>query len=250
MTKQQALETLYRQLALEFGCTPEAFTKQELTLTRAGGMRPGARATFRKDHMLLMAGTGNSVVMAIDDCLRELVEDLAKKVNGIHRMFEFQALKALDIKLSEYGRTIWGVEQFFLPGDNLREIPLPDEFQYQWFDEKTVRRFYPNARFRMALGENYNPDRPDVIALAALDGENIAGMAGASADTETMWQVGIDVKAAYRGRGLGTGLVSALSREMENRGKLPFYGTAVGNLYSQKIAIGCGFIPAWIEVDA
>lgn len=53
----------------------------------------------------------------------------------------------------------------------------------------------------------------------------------------------------YRGRGLGTALVSALSREIERRGKLPFYGTAAGNLHSQAIAVRCGFVPAWIETD-
>ena len=65
-----------------------------------------------------------------------------------------------------------------------------------------------------------------------------------------MWQVGIDVVEEYRGKGLGTALVSALSREIENQGKLPFYGTAAGNLASQRIAVGCGFVPAWIEAVA
>lgn len=245
----QAFETAYKQLALEFGCSPEAFTRPGLTLTHAA-FRPGARGTLRKDPMLLMAGTGNSVVVAADGGLRELVEELAGKVNGLHRLFEFPALKALDAKLNEYGRTLWGAEHFFLPGGPLRELALPGGLQYRWFDRETVKEFYPNERFRMALGAECDPARPDVIALAALDGGKIIGVAGASADTETMWQVGIDVAEGYRGKGLGTGLVSALSREIEKQGKLPFYGTAVGNLDSQRIAVRCGFVPAWIEADA
>lgn len=247
--RQEAFQIAYRQLALEFGCAPEAFTRPGLTVAHAA-FRPGARETIRKDPMLLMAGTGNSVAVAADGSLRELVEELAGKVNGIHRLFEFPALNALDAKLKEYGRALWGTEHFFLPGGPLREIPLPEGFQYRWFDRESVREFYPNERFRMALGAECNPARPDVIALAALDGGRIAGVAGASADTEIMWQVGIDVVEEYRGKGLGAGLVSALSREIERRGKLPYYGTAVGNLSSQRIAARCGFVPAWVETDA
>lgn len=249
MDKREAFRIAYRQLALEFGCTPEAFSQPGLTLTTAA-FRPGARGTIRKDPMLLMAGTGNSVVIAANGGLRELVEELAGNVNGLHRLFEYPALKALDAKLSESGRTLWGTEHFFLPGNSLRELALPGELQYRWFDAETVQELYPNECFRMALAAEHDPARPDMIALAALDGGKIAGVAGASADTETMWQVGIDVVEGYRGKGLGAALVSALSREIENRGKLPFYGTAVGNLDSQRIAIQCGFVPAWIETDA
>lgn len=249
MTKEQAFETAYRQLALEFGCASEAFTRPGLTLTPAA-FRPGARATIHKDPMLLMACTGNSVAASADGPLGALVEELAGKVNGLHRLFEFPALKALDAKLREYGRELWGAEHFFLPGGPLREIPLPQGFQYRWFDRESVGEFYPNERFRMALGAERDPARPDVLALAALDGGKIAGVAGASADTELMWQVGIDVVEEYRGKGLGAGLVSALCREIERQGKLPFYGTAVANLASQKIAVRCGFVPAWVEADA
>lgn len=249
MNREQAFETAFRQLALEFGCGPEAFTTPGLTVTPAA-FRPGARATIRKDPMLLMAGAGNSVVISVDDRLRPLVEDLAGKVNGLHRLFEFPALKALDAKLAEYGRALWGTEHFFLPGGELGELALPKGFQYRWYDQETVRGFYPNRRFPMALGKDYDPARPDVLALAAWDGRTIAGVAGASADTETLWQIGIDVVEAYRGKGLGAGLVSALGREIEKRGKVPYYGTAEGNLASQRIAVKCGFVPAWIETDA
>lgn len=249
MTKQRAFETAYRQLALEFGCSPEDFTQPGLTLTPAA-FRPGSRETIPKDPVLLMAGTGNSVAVSADEDPRKLVEELAGKVNGLHRLFEFPALRELDAELRKYGRTLWGTEHFFLPGGPLREIALPGELRYRWFDAETVREFYPNNRFPMALGAEPNPSRPDVIALAALDGDRIIGVAGASADTEMMWQVGIDVTEGYRGKGLGTALVSALSREIERRGKLPFYGTAAGNLHSQAIAVRCGFVPAWIETGA
>ena len=70
----------------------------------------------------------------------------------------------------------------------------------------------------MALSSEYNPDRPDVIALAAIDGGKIVGVAGASADTKDMWQVGIDVLPEYRGRGFGKALLRKLAQTAVERG--------------------------------
>ena len=74
-------------------------------------------------------------------------------------------------------------------------------------------------------------------------------MAGCSADTPDMWQVGIDITDKYRGKGFGTYLVTLLKNEILRRGKLPFYGTSLSNLHSQNIALNCGFFPAWIEIE-
>ena len=78
--------------------------------------------------------------------------------------------------------------------------------------------------------------------------DKIIGMAGASADSETMWQIGIDVLPEYRGRGIGTNLVTLLKNEVLKRGKIPFYGTVESHLNSQNIAISAGFFPAWAEL--
>lgn len=75
-------------------------------------------------------------------------------------------------------------------------------------------------------------------------------MAGASADTDALWQVGIDVKERYRGHGLGTTLVSLLCDRIEALGKTPFYGTVLANLHSQNIALNTGFYPAWVEISS
>ncbi len=249
MEKAQAFAIARRQLALEFGVRPEDFIRPGLTLA-CPAFRPGARETLRKDPKLMIACMGNSVVVAAQGPLRDVVEELGQKVNGLHRLVEFPALKRLDAALSQEGRGLWGTEHFFLPNGPFKKFALPHDFTCRWYDQESIKAFYPNQRFPMALGAEYSPTRPDMIALAAMDGEKIAGVAGASADTGEMWQVGIDVEPEYQGRGLGKALVSALCWEIESQGKLPFYGTAVGNLASQAIAVSCGFVPAWIETDA
>lgn len=58
-----------------------------------------------------------------------------------------------------------------------------------------------------------------------------------------MWQIGCDVKEAYRSRGLATALVSNLANIILEKGKLPYYSTTVSNIPSQLVAYKCGFIP-------
>ena len=87
-----------------------------------------------------------------------------------------------------------------------------------------------------------------MLAVAAFDGDGIIGMAGASSDSQTMWQIGIDILPKYRGKGIGTNLVTLLKNEILNRGKIPFYGTVESHFHSQNIAISSGFFPAWAEL--
>ena len=74
------------------------------------------------------------------------------------------------------------------------------------------------------------------------------GMAGASCDSPAMWQIGIDVERNMRHHGVGKLLVSMLKSEIIRKGILPFYGTGMSHIGSQKVALGAGFIPAWAEL--
>lgn len=75
-------------------------------------------------------------------------------------------------------------------------------------------------------------------------------MAGCSADTPEMWQIGIDVLPEYRGKGIGKTLVALLRDEVLRRGFIPYYGTSLSNICSWKIALSCGFVPTWIETES
>jgi len=83
-----------------------------------------------------------------------------------------------------------------------------------------------------------------------MDGEEIIGMAGASADCETMWQIGIDVLPDYRRQGVASALTSRLALEVMVRGKVPFYCAAWCNIKSVRNAIRSGFRPRWVEITA
>ncbi len=248
--KKKYFHTAMDQLALEYNAKPENFTEEGLTLTLP--VKPeGVRLYSLDVPFFSMATTGNSVVITADERLHPFFERLAEDARDLHRLYEFGNLQCIDTELRKYGYRIYGSFHMYLPGETITEIPLPQGFTYKWYEtEEEIETFYPNELFTMALSSDKNPDRPDVIALAAMDGEKIIAVAGASADTKEMWQVGIDVLPEYRGRGFGTALVAALCRRIEEKGKLPFYGAAVANLHSQNIAVRCGFYPAWTEANA
>ena len=75
-------------------------------------------------------------------------------------------------------------------------------------------------------------------------------MAGASRDSARMRQIGVDVRPDMRGKGLGAMVVSLLRNEIERRGFLPFYGTSMSHVASQRTALRAGFAPVWTELYA
>ncbi|MNC57225.1 hypothetical protein D3C75_1068720 [compost metagenome] len=86
--------------------------------------------------------------------------------------------------------------------------------------------------------------------MGAYDGSKLVGLAGCSADCETMWQIGVDVDPAYRRQGIASAITSRLALEIMERGKVPFYCAAWSNIKSVRNAIKSGFRPAWVEMTA
>ena len=73
-------------------------------------------------------------------------------------------------------------------------------------------------------------------------------MAGASMDSPVMWQIGINVDSDTRAKGIGKMLVTLLKNEILGMNRLPYYGTSMSHIASQKVALGAGFVPAWAEL--
>ena len=90
----------------------------------------------------------------------------------------------------------------------------------------------------------------DVLAVGAYDDGKLIGLAGCSADCDTMYQIGVDVLREYRRQGIASALTSKLALEILAAGKVPFYCAAWSNLPSVRNAIRSGFRPAWVQITA
>ena len=113
-----------------------------------------------------------------------------------------------------------------------------------------VRELYRYPGFERAL--SYRPDhpRPDVTAAVARRAAEVIGIAGMSADCETMWQIGVEVVAGARGAGVGRALVGRLTALAFRRNRVPSYTADIANLRSHALAVGVGYWPAWVELFA
>jgi predicted GNAT family acetyltransferase len=78
----------------------------------------------------------------------------------------------------------------------------------------------------------------------------VVGIAGASTDSPELWQIGIDIVADERRRGLGKAIVSRVAEAVLDAGIVPYYMTSVSNIASRNVAHGLGFWPAWTEIFA
>jgi GNAT superfamily N-acetyltransferase len=159
-------------------------------------------------------------------------------------LFQYPKLRTIDQKLQEFGHEIADIHQYYLPKAGISDVtPVSD---IKWYEYEDIFQFQNDDRFGEAFA--FDKTHPDVLAVAAFDDDKIMGMAGSSADSKTMWQIGIDVLPEYRSRGVGTNLVKLLRNEILRRGKVPFYGTAQSHFKSQNIAINSDFFPAWAEL--
>ena len=151
--------------------------------------------------------------------------------------------------LGEFGYRIKQFHPFYI-ADKKTESPAPHgdapAFDTVFYSQSEILRFRGDGRFGEAFA--FNENAPDVLGLAAVCGGEIISMAGASADSPFMWQIGINTMPEAEGMGIGTTLVAMLKNAVLDRGVLPFYGTSVSHIASQRVAVKAGFLPAWAEL--
>lgn len=244
MTNQDILQIALQQSAYDCNCNPEDFLSNEniITISRK---HPLARKYIPLPLQCDLVSYGSNVVAQTSEELRPLVEAYLNKY-PVEHCFETPHIHALDEMLAPYGLKVCFMAEYFLPdvsrlketdcGYTLRVLQ-PEDFQHLY-----------TPQWSNALCENRK--ELDVLAVGAYDQEKLIGLAGCSADCETMYQIGIDVLPEYRRHGIATALTVRLAREIMKLGKVPFYCAAWCNLKSVKNAIKAGFSPAWVEITA
>ncbi len=241
-TNTEILQIALQQSAIDCNCDAADFlsTQHKITLSQPNER---ARAYLPLPFECGLVSYGNNVVAQVSPRLKETVAWYINKYKVIH-CFETPNLIALNEKLAPFGHKVCFMAEYFLPDVMaLKELPCPYEMKVL-----TPEQFAPyyTADWSNALCEKRK--QLDVLAVGAFDGDKLIGLAGCSADCETMYQIGVDVLADYRQMGIACALTSKLAIEVLKRGKVPFYCAAWSNIKSVRNAIKSGFRPAWVEV--
>lgn len=240
--RNDILKIAKSQLALDYNCQVSDFDKSENTIVENKLVK--GRRIYENDGCFFkaMCFCGRAIVSTDKKMIPWCEEKLLERAAAW--FFEYPKLREIDKKLQEFGHEIADVHHYYLP--KVSEKDLKPITNVKWYEYEDIFQFKDDDRFNEAFA--FHKNYPDVLGIAALDGNEIMGMAGASSDAENMWQIGINVLPKYRGQGIGTNLVTLLKNEILKRGKVPFYGTAESHIYSQNVAIKSGFLPAWAEL--
>ena len=168
--------------------------------------------------------------------------------------------RELDSILSRYGCKLNSAHPFYLPTklcehavrkdatDKPVDSKLKEDFDLVRYTGDEILQFKGDDRWNEAFC--FDDNTPDVLAVAAVSDGEIIGMAGASADSDDFWQIGINVVQDAEGRHVGTSLVSELTKDILRCGKIPYYGTGMSHIASQRVAATAGYDVFWFELLA
>lgn len=91
-------------------------------------------------------------------------------------------------QLSRWGYQIETARPFFI-SETLSDVHVKG-YDIHWYYDNEIEQFRGDAKYNEAFA--FCEDAPDMIGVAAVKGGSILGMAGASCDSPTVWQIGIN----------------------------------------------------------
>ncbi len=241
-TNEEILQIAQRQSAFDANCAAEDFLSSEnlITLSKPD---PRARKYLKLPHVCNLISYGSNIVATISEEYRDIVESYISAY-PVEHCFETPNMHVINDAFQKRGFRVCFMAEYFLPDAEILR-PLPCKFETRLLHQSDFEGLYTD-QWSNALCEKRK--ELDVLAVGAYDGDELVGLAGCSADCETMWQIGIDVAKDYRRQGVASALTSRLAAEILNRGKGPFYCCAWSNIGSARNAIKSGFRPAWVEM--
>lgn len=244
MTNQEILQIALQQSAYDCNCSPEDFLSAENKIVLSQ-KNEKARVYMPLPLECDLVSYGNNIVAQTGQKLKEIVEWYIGKY-AVEHCFESPNVIALNERLAEYGYKVCFMAEYFLPDiGKLRELPCDYEIRVLQPDE--FEQYYTSQWSNALCEKRKNLDK---LAVGAFDNGRLVGLAGCSADCETMYQIGVDVLPGYRKKGIASAITSRLAAETLKLGKVPFYCAAWSNIKSVRNALRCGFKPAWVELTA
>ena len=195
MTNKDVLRTAMRQSAIDSGCRPEDFAGLENVVVRSCAA-PGARRYLELPFFCDLVSYGSNVVASVSP---EIAVQVRAYINARtpEQCFETPDIYCLNEVLSVYGMRVRHMAEYFLP-DITALRALPCRYETRLLSPAELAPYY-TPQWANALCEKRR--ELDVLAVGAFDGQVLVGLAGCSADCDTMWQIGVDVRRTVQAAG-------------------------------------------------
>lgn len=244
MTNRDIYDIALAQSAIELHCTPADLTgsRNKIVSSRRDSR---ARAYLTLPFECNLVSYGSCIVASARPQYHQVIDEYISRYR-IEQCFETPHILVLNEALRPHGLCLCFMAEYFLPDvEALRPLDCPYE----------IRALHPGEFDHLYTEEWSNAlcarrRALDTLCLGAYDGDTLIGLAGASQDCESMWQLGVDVLPEYRQRGVASALTSRLALCALDAGKVPFYCAAWSNVRSVRNAVKSGFRPAWVELTA
>ncbi len=238
-------DLLIRQLCADFCCTREDVLDHQHRFTVFSPRTDRRQYQEIVPCLLKIAVVNGKLLFTGREDIVARCQELYADANAPWFM-EARNLAALNRELAIFGAQIRHARPFFTCAE---ATPMDSRgLEIRRYDERTIPPFAGDERFEDAYG--FCETAPDVLGVAALKDGEFLGMAGASADSPYLWQIGINVQPEARGQGIAAMLVALIRNDVLAQGRLPYYGTSISHLESQRVALRAGFLPAWFELVA
>ncbi len=229
------------QLCIDYDCTIEELRSPEniirgrkhTRLSRPVGKESALKICVYREKLLIMADE-----RLVGWCKQEL-----KDMRGTW-LSEPENLLRIHQKLQEFGQRLADTHHHYIPCDN--RVEQAERYPLKWFEQDEMEVFRGDSRFWEAL--LFDEEIPDMLAVCAMDGDTILGMASATRNCPKLWEIGVNVTPEGRGKGIGTYVTTALKEELLKRGIVPTYATVESHIKSQRVAFQSGFIPVFYEL--
>lgn len=240
-TNKNILQIAMQQSAIDANCNAADFM-QEKNIIVTSAANPNARKYLTLPFACNLISYGNNIVATITEKYRQIVSEYINKY-PVEHCFETPNLHVLNDAMQKENLRVCFMAEYFLPNlDELKALDCP--YTLKVLHSGDFDTLYTDT-WSNALCEKRR--ELDILGIGAYDGQKLIGLAGCSADCETMWQIGVDVLPEYRRQNVASALTSRLALEILEREKVPFYCAAWSNIKSVRNAIKSGFRPAWIE---
>lgn len=236
-------------LAADMACDVADFLRPENTVAPFR-MLPRRRRFPASPRTFNVVTIGFGVVISVDEPRLAWAKETLGSLSPSD-LISGQGMALMQARMAADGQCLYGPGPTLLcTRQSLRMPIVPDGIQIQHLEGPEITCLYEHDWLKMALSYYVEGDRPDVFAAAAYCDGALAGVAACSADCDEMYQVGIDVAAAHRGRGLGAALVATVTRWILNQNKIPYYGCGMHNIASLRLATSVGYTAAWTSLWA
>jgi GNAT superfamily N-acetyltransferase len=248
---QNIIITAKTQLSYDYGCDVSDFDNEK-NIALHSSLHP-KRFRYGKEHPDAFKAVtfGFGTVIAASGRLKTFADEIVREYprDGFS-IFSVPCINKIENTLAREGFAL-SQSLHLAPKKSAKHLLLDfsdSGISVRIYEQSDIRRLlYPLQGFENALSHKFG-ERTDRLAVCAVYENRVIAAAGASNDSDIMWQIGIDVLPEFRGRGLGSTLVTILTDEITAMGIVPYYSLIPGNVASLKTALACGYTPIYHEM--